>query len=207
MKTPTIPTRPNFRKNADQLVNFFGHGEQIVKFMGTCPVSGIRMYAMPGCPFPDHDYTTLEAKDYGMSGPDFVYSWLASNDGKQAATALEMARKTWFAGPGMIGKVTAVSVKAATYFDKPNGNPYFRADVYANGVKVLALPRQYGNDSQIGHEAANELHKAGYIQLEQYGNGSAEGPQRWADRNGATFTVSIYKATYKEFYNLGIYKN
>ena len=207
MKNTTTPTRPNFRKNADQLVNFFGHGEQIVKFMGTCPVSGIRMYAMPSSPFPDHDYTTLEAKDYGMSGPDFFLSYLASNDGKQAAQALEMARKTWLPSANGFGPVTAVVVRAVTYFDKPNGNPYFRADVYANGQKVLTLPRQYGSVTQPQYEALTELAKAGFIDILHYSSGAHEGPQAWAHRNGATFAVHLYKASHKEFYNLGTYKN
>lgn len=202
----TTASKPNFRTNKDQQVNFFGHGVHTVKYMGKCPVSGIRCYDMPGSPYPDHDYVMLEAAQYGMTGPDFMISYLASNDSAQCAKGLELAKKTWFPGPDMVGEVTKVVVRAATYFDKVNGNPYFKATVYANGQKVLVMPRQYGGGKdQIAHEAANELHKAGYITLEQYSSGASESANRWADRNGASFGVQLYAATYREFYNLGIY--
>ena len=93
--TIKVATKPNFRTNKPQLVDFFGHGLYTVKFVGTCPVSGIRMYDMPGSPYPDHDYVQLVAADYGMSGPDLTISYLASNDSKQYHTALAMAMKTW----------------------------------------------------------------------------------------------------------------
>lgn len=90
-----IPTEPNFETDEDQLVDFFGHGVHNVKFMGVCPISGIRMYDMPGCPYPDHDFVALEAAEYDLEGPDFIYAWLASNDGEQSRKALEMAKAMW----------------------------------------------------------------------------------------------------------------
>jgi hypothetical protein len=208
MKTTTTTARPNFRINADQLINFFGHGEYLVKYLGKCPITGTRLYDLPDFAHPEYQPYILRAAEHDMSGPDFMYSWMAyQGDAKARATALEMARKTWLPSAAGFGPVTAVVVRAATYFDKPNGNPYFKAEVYANGQKVLTLPRQYGQESQIKHDAVNELHKAGFIELEQYANGSSEGALRWADRTGTAFEVRIYKATHKEFYNLGNYKN
>lgn len=207
MKTTTA-TRPNFRTNADQVVSFHGHELHTVKYLGKCPVSGVRLYDMPESSFLEHTPKTFVAAEYDMSGPDMLASWLeCNNSSKVYEAALSLAKKNWLPLPASVGPVTKVRVSASVYFDKANGNPYFQAEVYANGVKVAVLPRQYGNDSQIKYEAFDTLDKAGFITLEKFGNGSNEGPQRWADRTGNTFTASIYKATYNEFYNRGNYRN
>jgi hypothetical protein len=212
MNAPTTTAQavremPNFRTNKDQVVNFFGHGEYIVKYIGKCPVSGIRMYDMPGAAAPDHDYTTLEAAEYDMSGPDFVYSWLASNDAKLAAKALELAKKTWFPLPATVGPVKQVIVQGVTWFDKVNGNHYFRATVYANGQRVLELPSQYGSPDSIKNEALNELDKAGFIEIVRHKNFHHEYSSDWAARTGAAFEVKHYAASYDEYKQRGRYAN
>ena len=202
-----LPTRPNFRKNGTQVVRPYGE-PMTVTYVGRCPVSGVRLYDFPGAGWLENSIETFVAAEYDMTGPDFYASWLeCNNSSKLTERALEMAKATWLPSAAGFGPIKAVAVRAATYFDKPNGNSYFKAEVYADGIKVLTLPRQYGQDSQIPCDAANELHKAGFIELEQYRNGSHEGPLRWAERTGATLTVHIYKASYREFYNLGNYKN
>lgn len=89
-------TAPNFRKNADQLINFFGHGDYLVKYLGKCPITGTRLYDLPDFAHPEHQPYVLRAAEYDMNGPDFMYSWMAyQGDGKARAKAIEMARKTW----------------------------------------------------------------------------------------------------------------
>lgn len=204
--TVKVANMPNFRLNSPQLVDFFGHGLYNVKYLGKCPVSGIRMYEMPGSPYPGHDYTDLAAAEYGMTGPDFRIAYLASNDSAMYHRALAMAQKTWFPSPATVGPVTAVQVNAVTYFDKANGNPYFRATAYCNDIKVLEMPRQYDNPNNIQHTALAALEKAGFIEVIHGVNGR-EMPDTWATRNGATFNVRHHAVSHKEFYQLGEYAN
>lgn len=188
MKTATIvttyATRPNFRTNKDQVIDFFGHGLCNVKFMGTCPVSGIRMYDMPGAPFPDHDFTTLEAKDYGMSGPDFRLSYLASNDGKQAAQALEMAKATWLPGPDKVGPTLFVRILGLRWFDRANGNTYFSAVAIVNGEIVVKTKFEYGYESQYADSTARKLAKLGFLP----GLQDMESASGYCQRNGITYS-------------------
>lgn len=97
--TAKVATEPNFKTDQDQLVDFFGHGIHTVKYLGKCPVSGIRMYDMPGCPYPDHDYATLVAEEYGYEGADFIYSWVASNTSEMYKRALALAKAQWTGKP------------------------------------------------------------------------------------------------------------
>jgi len=123
--TTAVRTEPDFTTDKDQLIEFWGHGIHNVKFMGVCPVSEVRMYDMPGSPYPDHDYVYLEAQDFDCEGPDFIYSYLASNDSELYRKAVTLAKAFWGqpepAGSALALDVLQRSTKTATSVTLPAG--------------------------------------------------------------------------------------
>jgi len=91
----------NFRINADQVVNLPFDGEQTVKYVGKCPVPGVRLYESTGSndprgPLGVHAVTEFVAEEYGMVGPTLAASWVAcNNDRENYERALEIAKKNW----------------------------------------------------------------------------------------------------------------
>lgn len=191
--TPAVRETPNFRTNADQLVNFFGHGEYLVKYLGKCPVSDIRLYDMPGAAFPDHAPTTLVAAEYDMTGPDLVYSWLASNDSKQYHQALALAKESWMPGPAQVGPITSIHINGRRWFDRVNGNTYFSATGIVNGVVVATIEYRYGYSNQYEYEMADKLAKLGFMPGRiEFGKGRpSEQPWNYAERTGCKYTTTV----------------
>ena len=182
--TANLPTRPNFRKNGDQLINFFGHGVHTVKYMGKCPVSGIRMYDMPGSPFPNNDYTTLRATEYDMSGPDLLISYLASNDSAMYHRAMKLAKSAWLPGPAKVGATKFLRILGLRWFDRANGNTYFSAVAIVNGEIVVRTDFEYGYDSQYADSTARKLAKLGFLP----GLQDMESGAGYCHRNGITYS-------------------
>jgi len=188
---PAVRDTPNFRTNADQLVNFFGHGEYLVKYLGKCPINGARLYDMPGAAFPDHMPATLVAAEYDMTGPDFQYSWLASNDSKQYNQALELAKEGWLPGPAQVGPTASVVIRGTRWFDKMYGNTYFSAVGIVNGIVVARIEYRYGYGDQYMHEMTDKLEKLGFLpNREAYGKGVREALWNYAQRTGITQSYS-----------------
>jgi predicted RNA methylase len=123
--TANIANEPNFKTDADQLVDFYGHGLYTVKFLGICPVLGSRLYDMPGFPFPDNAPDFMEAANYDCEGPDFMVSWMATNDGDTYRKAVKLAKAFWGqpepAGSALALDVLARSQKEANSVTLPVG--------------------------------------------------------------------------------------
>jgi hypothetical protein len=193
--TAKAATIPNFRINADQLVDFgFGtYGECVVKYLGKCPVTGVRMYDLPGASYIEHQATTLVAAEYDMTGPDFVYSWMASNDQTQYKRALAMAKSTWMPGPAQVGPTQTIHISGRRWFDKTYGNTYFSAVGQVNGVVVARIDFRYGYSNQYEHEMTALLASLGFLPgLLDFGKGRPqEAVWSYAERVGAEYTTSV----------------
>ena len=76
-------------------------GRYTAKYIGKCPLSGIRLYTCaetedPRGPLGLHAATWFVASEYGQTGPDMAASWLVCNNNrKQYERGLAMARKNW----------------------------------------------------------------------------------------------------------------
>lgn len=57
----------------------------------------------------------------------------------------------------------SVFVDGREWFDRVNGNSYFSARVYVDGVEALRIPFQYGYGSAYEYAAADALADAGFI--------------------------------------------
>jgi hypothetical protein len=60
-------------------------------------------------------------------------------------------------------KPRSIHVSAKQWRDKVNGNMYFAARLYADGVLVAALPFQYGYGSQFEWEAVAKFRELGIL--------------------------------------------
>lgn len=101
MKTTKKTTKNtiDFRRNGEQT---YGAIEPATaKYIGKCPVTGIRLYVSSGSndprgPLGIHAVEWFIASEYGMSGPDMAAAWIACNDDRRTyERALEMAKKHW----------------------------------------------------------------------------------------------------------------
>jgi hypothetical protein len=96
-----MKTKINFRINADQVVELGIDGVQTIKYVGKCPVTGVRLYESTGSndprgPLGIHAVTDFVAEEYGMTGPTLSASWIAcNNDRAKYEKALEIAKKKW----------------------------------------------------------------------------------------------------------------
>ena len=97
---PANPARPLFRTFRG------GWGDIRAQYVGTCPVSGVRLYFAtnpddsndPRGPLGHHAVTEFVAREYNMKGPTLLCSWIAcNNDRAQYERALKLARSEWVA--------------------------------------------------------------------------------------------------------------
>jgi hypothetical protein len=93
----------DFRKSGSQIVDMGFDGQQTVKYVGRCPVTGVRLYESTGSndprgPLGIHAVTEFIAEEYGMEGPTLAASWIAcNNDRRMYEVALEIAKRKWTA--------------------------------------------------------------------------------------------------------------
>jgi hypothetical protein len=92
----------NFRINTDQVVDL-GFETVTIKYVGKCPVTGVRLYESTGSndprgPLGVHAVTDFVAAEYGMTGPTLSAAWIACNNDRAVyEKALEIAKKKWTA--------------------------------------------------------------------------------------------------------------
>lgn len=76
-------------------------GRYTAKYIGKCPLTGIRLYDCPECNDPRgplgmhaaHDYIATE---YDMTGPAMSVCWIVQNNSReQYKRGLAMAKKNW----------------------------------------------------------------------------------------------------------------
>ncbi len=76
-------------------------GRQNIKYVGKCPVTGIRLYESdqgndPRGILGNHAITEFVATEYGMTGPTMIASWIACNNDRAIyEKALTLAKKNW----------------------------------------------------------------------------------------------------------------
>jgi len=84
-------------------------------------------------------------------------------------------------------KTKTIDIEAKEWFDRVNGNSYFSAIATVNfgtkNEKNIKVRFQYGYENHYIDIAADELQKAGYIDREQYENGSKTPLWRYCREN------------------------
>lgn len=162
-----------------------------VKYLGKCPVSGVRLYDMPESSFLEHQPKTLIATEYDMNGRDLVVSWHECNNSRAVyEQAMSLAKENWLPGPAMVGKTESVVIRGRRWFDSTAGNTYFSAEAVVNGQTVARIAFEYGYDSQYMHSMTDKLEKLGFLPgREKYRHGS-EALWNYATRVGITENCS-----------------
>jgi len=90
----------DFRKNETQEFEGFGEKE-IIKYVGKCPITGIRLYKSSGSNDPRgvlgwHAVTEFVAEEYDYTGKTILCSWIACNNDRNIyEKALAYAKKQW----------------------------------------------------------------------------------------------------------------
>lgn len=158
------PTTPNFRINADQVIDFTSDRGYIVKYLGKCPVLGTRLYDMPGDTFLEHQPVTFIAAEHDMTGPDFLASWLACNNSEQVyEKALALAKTSWLPGPAMVGETKLVRMTAKRWFDLVKLHTYFTAVAVVNGEIVARIGVGEGYAEEDENLMADNLEVLGFL--------------------------------------------
>lgn len=82
-------------------------------------------------------------------------------------------------------KPQVVMVVGRRWFDRVNGNTYFSASMWVDGVAAEGIDYDYGYGEHYLDMALNKLEEAGLIPpRERHSHGGREAPWRWAERTG-----------------------
>lgn len=89
-------------------------------------------------------------------------------------------------------KPKSITVIGRRWFDKVNGNTYCSAQVFFDGELVLKVPFEYGYGSYYIQAAANQLDKAGLINLKRYENGGHQALWSYCADNDITLNDQVF---------------
>jgi len=84
-----------------------------------------------------------------------------------------------------------ITIIGRRWFDRINGNTYFSAVGFVNGVQVVEIPFEYGYGNMYEQRIFEQLVKTGYCpNIERYENGSHESFWQYCNRMGITKYVT-----------------
>ena len=85
----------------------------------------------------------------------------------------------------------SILITGRRWFEKTNGNTYFSAKAYIDGIDVSKIEFEYGYGDQYLYEMFYQLEKEGLIPKFRNSEGYSPSPRIWCQENGIELLYDV----------------